>query len=283
MLKSAARSFRVATWLGWQIESNWTDPFLFLIYSMLKPIASVMILVVMYLVISRADTQSPLFAYLYLGNVFYLYVTGVMVGVSWAVIDDREHYSSLKYIYLAPIPYIIYLFGRGVSRLITTTIAVVITLTFGILVLGLRLNPSQMNVPLFIATLVVGVIGLALIGLFLGGASLLFTQEAWHLGDAVAGALYLFSGAIFPLTVLPDWLRPIAYALPITYWLELLRRALLGPGAAAFPTLAGYSDAHLFAVLVGMTVAYGVGAVLYFRWAENRARQLGLFDRESHS
>ena len=283
MLKSAARSFRVATWLGWQIESNWTDPFLFLIYSMLKPIASVMILVVMYLVISRADTQSPLFAYLYLGNVFYLYVTGVMVGVSWAVIDDREHYSSLKYIYLAPIPYMIYLFGRGVSRLITTTIAVVITLTFGILVLGLRLNPSQMNVPLFIATLVVGVIGLALIGLFLGGASLLFTQEAWHLGDAVAGALYLFSGAIFPLTVLPDWLRPIAYALPITYWLELLRRALLGPGAAAFPTLAGYSDAHLFAVLVGMTVAYGVGAVLYFRWAENRARQLGLFDRESHS
>ena len=177
----------------------------------------------------------------------------------------------------------IYLFGRGVSRLITTTIAVVITLTFGILVLGLRLNPSQMNVPLFIATLVVGVIGLALIGLFLGGASLLFTQEAWHLGDAVAGALYLFSGAIFPLTVLPDWLRPIAYALPITYWLELLRRALLGPGAAAFPTLAGYSDAHLFAVLVGMTVAYGIGAVLYFRWAENRARQLGLFDRESHS
>ena len=283
MLKSAARSFRVATWLGWQIESNWTDPFLFLIYSMLKPIASVMILVVMYLVISRADTQSPLFAYLYLGNVFYLYVTGVMVGVSWAVIDDREHYSSLKYIYLAPIPYMIYLFGRGVSRLITTTIAVVITLTFGILVLGLRLNPSQMNVPLFIATLVVGVIGLALIGLFLGGASLLFTQEAWHLGDAVAGALYLFSGAIFPLTVLPDWLLPIAYALPITYWLELLRRALLGPGAAAFPTLAGYSDAHLFAVLVGMTVAYGVGAVLYFRWAENRARQLGLFDRESHS
>ena len=283
MLKSAARSFRVATWLGWQIESNWTDPFLFLIYSMLKPIASVMILVVMYLVISRADTQSPLFAYLYLGNVFYLYVTGVMVGVSWAVIDDREHYSSLKYIYLAPIPYMIYLFGRGVSRLITTTIAVVITLTFGILVLGLRLNPSQMNVPLFIATLVVGVIGLALIGLFLGGASLLFTQEAWHLGDAVAGALYLFSGAIFPLTVLPDWLRPIAYALPITYWLELLRRALLGPGAAAFPTLAGYSDAHLFAVLVGMTVAYGIGAVLYFRWAENRARQLGLFDRESHS
>ena len=68
MLKSAARGFRVATWLGWQIESNWTDPFLFFIYSMLKPIASVMILVVMYLVVSRSETQAPLFAYIYLGK-----------------------------------------------------------------------------------------------------------------------------------------------------------------------------------------------------------------------
>ena len=283
MLKSAARGFRVATWLGWQIESNWTDPFLFFIYSMLKPIASVMILVVMYLVVSRSETQAPLFAYIYLGNAFYLYVTGVMVGVSWAVIDDREHYSTLKYIYLAPVPYMAYLFGRGVSRLITATMAVVITLAFGILALGLPLNWGQMNVPLFIVSLIVGIIGLALIGLFLGGASLLFTQEAWHLGDAVAGALYLFSGAIFPLSILPDWLRPIGYWLPITYWLELLRRALLGPGAAAFPTLAGYSDAQLFGILVGMTVVYGIGAVVYFRWAENRARKLGLFDRESHS
>ncbi len=28
-LRSLWRSFWVAAWLGWQIESNWTDPFLF--------------------------------------------------------------------------------------------------------------------------------------------------------------------------------------------------------------------------------------------------------------
>jgi ABC-2 type transport system permease protein len=26
------RSFRLAAWLGWQIESNWADPFLFAVY-----------------------------------------------------------------------------------------------------------------------------------------------------------------------------------------------------------------------------------------------------------
>ena len=113
------RTLKYASWLGWQIESNWADPFLFFIYSVLRPIASVMILVVMYLVIARSETQAPLFAYIYIGNAFYIFVTGVMVGVSWAVIDDREHYGTLKYIYLSPIPYISYLFGRGVARLVT--------------------------------------------------------------------------------------------------------------------------------------------------------------------
>ena len=162
MLKSAARGFRVATWLGWQIESNWADPFLFFIYSVLRPIASVMILVVMYLVISQSETQSPLFAYIYIGNAFYIFVTSVIVGVSWAVIDDREHYGTLKYIYLSPIPYISYLFGRGVARLLTSLLAVVVTLGFGVLVLGVPIHWSELNLPLFFVTFAVGIIALAL-------------------------------------------------------------------------------------------------------------------------
>ena len=34
------RSFRMATWLGWQVESNWTDPFLFAIYVIIKPLGA---------------------------------------------------------------------------------------------------------------------------------------------------------------------------------------------------------------------------------------------------
>jgi len=46
------KSFVMASWLGWQIESNWTDPFLFAIYSVVKPVAGAAILVVMYAIIS---------------------------------------------------------------------------------------------------------------------------------------------------------------------------------------------------------------------------------------
>ena len=51
-LPESYRTFRMATWLGWQVESNWTDPFLFAMYVILKPLATAAILVVMYSIIT---------------------------------------------------------------------------------------------------------------------------------------------------------------------------------------------------------------------------------------
>lgn len=281
-MQAAWRGFRLATWLGWQIESNWTDPFLFFVYSVIKPIASVLILVVMYLVVSQSALDEPLFAYIYLGNAFYIYVGGVMTGVSWAVIDDREHYGTLKYVYLTPVPYMMYLLGRGVARLITSSIAVAITLLFGLLFLRLPLSLATFDLPLFLISLLLGVLCLACLGLVLGGATLLMARNSGNVGEAMAGALYLLCGAIFPLTVLPDWLRPVGFALPVTYWLELMRRALLGSGAGAFPSLAAFSNVQLLAILGGMTLLTAGLAWLFFRWAEQRARERGLLEQETH-
>jgi len=88
-----------------------------------------------------------------------------------------------------------------------------------------------------------------------GSVVLLIVNNVYFVGEAVAGALFLFSGAIFPLDVLPAWLRPIGYAIPITYWLELVRRSLIGSVAETFQTLAGFSNLQLIAILVGLTVA----------------------------
>ena len=37
-LADAWRSFRTAIGLGWAIESNWSDPFLFAVYTLAKPL-----------------------------------------------------------------------------------------------------------------------------------------------------------------------------------------------------------------------------------------------------
>ena len=276
------RSFRTAAWLGWKIESNWTDPFLFAVYSVVKPLAGAAILVVMYSIITNGNFVDPLFPYIYLGNAFYMYVGAVMTGVSWAVIDDREHYRTLKYMYVAPIRIPLYLMGRAVARFLTGSFSVLITIVFGVLFLHVPIVLSEVNWLLFFVSLIMGVVLLALMGLTLAGVTLLLARHGDYLGDAVAGGLYLFSGAVFPLDVLPAWLRPLGYAMPITYWLELLRRSLVGSVAQAFPTLSSISNGQLLLILGGMIVLAAVIAVVTFRYCDKQARERGYIDRTTN-
>lgn len=273
------RTLRSAIWLGWQIESNWTDPLIFFIYSVIKPLSTATILVVMYSVITGGDFSNPVFPYIYLGNAFYIYVAAVLNGVSWCVIEDREQYRMLKYIYIAPVHIPIYLLGRGFAKFFFGSLAVFITITFGVLFLQVPLDLAQVDWPLFIISLPLGILMLAMMGLTLGSIVLLMVNYGQFVGDAVAGALFLFSGAIFPLDVLPAWLRPIGYAMPITYWLELMRRSLIGSVAESFQTLAGFSNLQLIGILVGLTAAFTVIAFTVFRYCDHQAREKGYIDR----
>jgi len=277
-IKPYMRSFRLAAWLGWQIESNWTDPFLFAIYSIIKPLAAAAILVVMYSVITNVNFTAPIFSYIYLGNAFYIFVGQVMTGISWAVIDDREHYKTLKYMYIAPVQFPLYLMGRGVARFIIAAFSVLVTILFGVFFLDVEIDLLRIDWLLFFVTLIIGVIMLAMMGLILAGILMQLVYHEFGIGDAVASALYLFSGAVFPLEVLPSSLRWIGFINPVTYWLELLRRSLVGQIAQAFPTLSSLSNLQILWILLGLTVIFTILASFSFRWCENRARERGLLD-----
>jgi ABC-2 type transport system permease protein len=254
----------------------------FAIYSIIKPISSAAILVVMYSVITGGAFENVVFPYIYLGNAFYIYVGAVMAGISWAVIDDREHYRMLKYMYVAPIHIPTYLVGRGFARFVFGSISVFITISFGVLFLKVPLNLLEVQWGLFLVSLLLGVLMLVAMGIVLGSITLIIVNHVWFLGEGVAGALYLFSGAIFPLEVLPAWLRPVGYAMPLTYWLELMRRSMIGSVAEAFPTLAELSDLQLLGILAGMTVVFGIIAGIAFRYCDHRARELGYIDRTTN-
>ncbi len=278
----AWRSFKIAAWLGWQITSNWTDPFLFAVYSIIRPISRAAILVVMYGVITQGDFANPLFPYIFLGNAFYTFVFTVMNGVSWAVIDDREHYKTLKYMYVAPIRIPIYLLGRGVAGFLTASLSVFITILAGILFLHVSFDPLQADWLLFFVSLLIGVIMLAMMGLVLAAVSLLVVRHSGFLAEGVSAVLFLFSGAIYPLEVLPKWLQPVGFAIPITYWLELMRRSLIGSVAQAFPTLARFSNMELLTILVVLSGLFGTISVFVFRACDRRARERGLIDRTTN-
>lgn len=270
------RSFRMGLWVGWQNESNWADPWLFFIYTVAKPVASSLILLVMYMVVAGADTTTPLFAYIFLGNTFYTYISVVAVFTGWIIVEDREFFRILKFVALSPVRYFWYMAGRAASRTIIATMSVVILLTFGIVVLRLPVRLSTLRWEIFLPGLVLGLLACFATGLVLAAFLLVTPRKGPAAMEAVAGLIFLVAGVIFPVDILPAWLRTISFGMPFTYWMETIRRGLVGGGLNQ--SLAGLSDGVILLRLAVMTAIALAGSFLIFRWGERVTRQKGLID-----
>ncbi len=275
------RTFKNAAWLGWQMEANWTDPFVFAIYSIVRPIAGSLILVFMYLVIITGDTRTAFFSYMFIGNAIYMYVAEVLFGVTWVIHDDREHYMTLKQVYISPINFYTYVFGRAAIKVAITTIGVVITLAFGVLALGVDIDILSVKWMLFVPAMLVGLMTLLIIGLALGGVTFLTAKHGMGINEGIAGIFYVLSGVIFPITILPDWAQTISKLLPVTYWMEAVRRGLSPEIMAALPGatgLQGMSDLELILALLVSAVAFLFISMAIFKFADKTARRKGKID-----
>ena len=276
-LADAWRSFRTAIGLGWAIESNWSDPFLFAVYTIAKPLAAALILVVMFQVITGGQGTEFL-QFMIVGSALWNVVFGVMNGMVQSILDDRERYRMLKYIVVTPTSLFPFLIGRSLARVIVSLVAVALTLLVGVVFLDIVLQPEP--VYLFAAS-AVGLLAVMALGISMAGWCLQLRQEAWHYPEAIAGALYLISGAIFPIDILPSVIQPVAYAMPTTWWLEASRRGLLGHGSPG--AMGDLSNGSVMLYLVVSTAIALPLALALFAWFMRRARQAGLLDMTTGS
>ena len=65
------------------------------------------------------------------------------------------------------------------------------------------------------------------IGLVITGLMIRFSGKVNTLAWSVAGLLMPVSCVFYPITTLPDWLRPVAWALPTTHSFEAMRRLIV--------------------------------------------------------
>jgi ABC-2 type transport system permease protein len=276
-LADAWRSFRTAIGLGWAIESNWSDPFLFAIYTLAKPLAAAMILVVMFQVITGGQGTEFL-QFMIVGTALWNVVFGVMGGLVQSILEDRERYRMMKYVVVTPSSLFPFLLGRSLARVLISFVAVALTLGVGVVFLGVELRP---NLLVLVPASVIGILAVMSLGIFMAGWCLQLRQEAWSYPEAIAGALYLVSGAIFPIDVLPSVIHPIALASPTTWWLEASRRGLIGHGSPGM--LGELSDGTVLGYLVLSTAITLPLALAAFGWFMRRARQAGLLDMTTGS
>jgi len=274
------RGFKAATRLGWVISSNWTRPFIFVIYSVLRPLSGAFILVVMYRVISggAAGTATYL-AFLVSGVAFWSFVQFGFAGLANGMADDRGEYRMLKYVYTSPVHFYVYLLGRGLAQLASAVASAVIVLVVATVALRLPIDPLRVNYPLLLAASFLAM--LAVIAMAMAyGLLLLLARDSHGYGDLGASVLYVVSGAIFPISVLPGILATVAALSPLVYWMELIRRSLLG--SQTIRMFATLSDGDVLLRLLVATAATLIIAHLVFTWADRLARQRGLIDMESN-
>jgi ABC-2 type transport system permease protein len=273
------RTLRNAAWLGWQMESNWTNPWLFALYSVVKPISATLILVFMYLVIWGSVLEQPeIFSYMYVGNTFYMYVAQVLFGVVFVIHEDREHYQTLKQVYIAPISFYLYIVGRAFPKIVITTIAAIITLSFGVVFLGLPIDLGAVNWPLLLLAMAIGLFCICMIGIALAGVSMLTAKHSMGINEGIAGMFYLFCGVTFPITFLPTWGQVIGLTIPITYWLEVVRRAVLPADLQWDSGLTVYSTGDIFLMLLVTSLVFLLLSLGIFRYADRLARRKGKLD-----
>jgi ABC-2 type transport system permease protein len=276
-MSAAIQRFRTAAWLGWQVEANWADPLVFVVYAVSRPLAVALILAGMYWAVRGTAVHQASFLGFFVANAFHTFVTTVLVGMGWVVVEEREEYETLKYVYTSPIGMFTWLLGRSAVKLAVATLSVVLTLAVGWVALGLRWDWSATRWLPLLAALPLGLVACVFLGFLVAGWALLLPRAAIS-GERGRG------GRALPAVRrdLPDRpaaarLAAVSLALPFTYWYEALRRFLLGHGSSAM--LAGWSDATLLLALALSTLVF----VLVSRWGyfalEREARRRGRLDQ----
>lgn len=181
-----------------------------------------------------------------------LLFSSMMAGLS--VLWDKE-FGFLKEVMVTPVSRFSIVVGRTLGAVTTSLIQAILMLMIAV-GMGVTINwfpgfPVALVFMVLIAT--------AFIGLGLAFASKLGDMEGFSMVmNFIIFPVFLLSGALFPLTMMPEWVRYICYIDPLTYGVDGLRGALIG-----MSTLPLVLD---FVILAGICIGMlGLGAYLFER------------------
>jgi ABC-2 type transport system permease protein len=161
--------------------------------------------------------------YLFLG------MLGLMLAKAgfWDVAYDLKYEmdsGTLEPAWLTPTRRETFVIGFTLAGLVIASVSTIVLVGIGIVFFGARIAPSLVVTIPVLALTSIGVLGIG----YLVGAIVLRMRDATFFVDATDFLFVALSGATFPIVVLPDAVRWIAYLLPTTYAVDLIRASGLG-------------------------------------------------------
>lgn len=206
---------------------------------------------------------SDYMSFVLLGATLGSFVGAVFWGMGYSLKQDMDA-GVLEANWLTPIPRPLLLVGRTFTSLLITSITSLSMLIIAALLFGFRPTGNVVAALLTILPMLIGLYGFG----FAFASLVLVVREANMMVDVSNFLVSTFSGEQFPVTVLPRWLLPISFSLPLTYGYDAVRGWLLHT-----PTLLPMQVeiALLLVFMVGMIFL----GLLAFRLLERRVRMLG--------
>jgi ABC-2 type transport system permease protein len=201
------------------------------------------------------------FSFLLIGTGFY---TFLLMGVHAFLnaVQQAQQTGTLEVLMTTSTSPPVLIFLSALSAFVVNTVTLAFYLIMG-LVFG---APLHANVIASIAVFLLSILLAVAIGLLAAAV-----QLAIQKGSAVVwalGSLWFLTGTMFPVAVLPRWLRAVSNLIPITHALDAMRMALLE--GVSFAQVTGK-----LAVLLAFVVALLPASLAFFSWTLRRARQQG--------
>ncbi len=205
-----------------------------------------------------ADSDPDVLLTAALGATVMAIWSSVAFGAGGAI-ELQRRLGTLELLVAAPVPFASVLAPITIATSAVGVYSLVATLLWGRLIFGI---PLHFEHPLLFAlSLPVAIVAIGMLGLLLA-STLIFYRAALFLGASFEYPVWLITGLLIPLSVLPAWVGPISWLLAPRWGMRAIRESTIGG-----------SPLSAIAMCLALSACYGVLAAVGLRAFERLARK----------
>ena len=190
--------------------------------------------------------------------------------VSGNSIRTERRFGTLETLTGVPSPLVVVVFGKTLANVAQSLLSMVGTYTLVSVILGYPLTVALPGA--FIVSIVLVVVAFIAFGLVIASLFVL-NPEVQQFQNGIEFPVFVLSGFLFPILMLPIWTRPVSYLLP-TYWAARAVHSA-ARGTATLPQVA-----QSWAMLLALSAVFFAISAGLFRMVIRRAKIEGTLDAQ---
>jgi ABC-2 type transport system permease protein len=183
----------------------------------------------------------------------------ILVSPMFSMVNIASEYKKTKLfrqLSLTPITKFEWLASKILFYILLAAISFLLMVVVGVFVFDAHITLTLWLIPFFI----LGPMLFCSLGMLVGIATK-SVESASVLGNIITFPMMFLSGTFFPISIMPDYLRSIAHALPLFYIIEGLNNIMV---------YGNYTSALAdIAVIAAVAIIIFVAASKLFRWRED--------------